>query len=526
MKKITANYHEQFLLPPCIEDWVSADHPARFIRELADQLDLAQLGFQLTEPKVGRPPYDERLLLRVWLYGYWKRVASTRKLEIACKEDVGFMFLCGQNAPDHNTLWRFFKANQKALGRLYKQTIKIAIRMDLVGFVVQALDGTKIQGACSGKGKYDKSHLEKRLEHVDQQIRELEQAVEQVHQQEETPDPSLPDQLRKARVLKEQLSQALASVEKEETKYCHPKEPEARRMRANGRYHFGYNAQAVVDEKTGIIVAADVVQEQEDHTLLVEMTKQAVDNTGQKPDTVVADCGYANASQFAEAEQETLNVLVPLPESSVPPEDQPYHSGHFTYEKESDEVICPQGQRLPFRRERIKNKRTGNTVREYRNTAACRECPVRSDCTKSRHGRTIDLPQGYEARQRMQKRLTDPENQKLVKKRKQIVEVVFAWIKEMGGFRRWTVWGVDNVKAQWFLVCSVINLKKIYQAWLKTPGKFDDRMKGFGGNRGQGKPNQVNWWLRGLLKGQEIGKTGIMGFPVFRQLSVQGTPGK
>lgn len=66
--KIDANYAEQVLLPPALEDWVGEDHPACFIREVVAQLDLGELGIKMPELRMGRPPFSERLLVRLWLY--------------------------------------------------------------------------------------------------------------------------------------------------------------------------------------------------------------------------------------------------------------------------------------------------------------------------------------------------------------------------------------------------------------------------------------------------------------------------
>ena len=92
----------------------------------------------------GRPPYHPSLLLKIWLYGYFHRIHSTRKLEAACSEHLPLLWLTGLIAPDHNSLWRFWRDNQKALRAIFKQTVRLAVNTGAVGFALQALDGTKL----------------------------------------------------------------------------------------------------------------------------------------------------------------------------------------------------------------------------------------------------------------------------------------------------------------------------------------------------------------------------------------------
>src|SRR4051794_36614745 len=94
-KPIAPDYGQQFLLPPSLEDWVPLDHPVRFLREFVEQLDLPALGFSTPTAVEGRPPYALSLLLKIWLYGYFHRIRSTRKLEAACCEHIGLLWLTG-----------------------------------------------------------------------------------------------------------------------------------------------------------------------------------------------------------------------------------------------------------------------------------------------------------------------------------------------------------------------------------------------------------------------------------------------
>jgi transposase len=124
--------------------------PARFLREFVDQLELPALGFAMPNAVEGRPPYAPSLLLKIWLDGYFQRIRSTRKLEAACSEHFSLLWLTGLIAPDHNSLWGFWRDNKKALRAVFQQTVQVALHTGAVGLALQALDGTKIEAAASG----------------------------------------------------------------------------------------------------------------------------------------------------------------------------------------------------------------------------------------------------------------------------------------------------------------------------------------------------------------------------------------
>src|SRR5258708_36474152 len=106
-REITVNFDEVVLLPHVFEEWVGPEHIARFVREFVLQLDLEALGFKAHDKKTGRFGYCSALLLRAWIYGFLTRQRSTRKLERACSNDMGAIWLTGNEQPDHSTLWNF-----------------------------------------------------------------------------------------------------------------------------------------------------------------------------------------------------------------------------------------------------------------------------------------------------------------------------------------------------------------------------------------------------------------------------------
>ena len=461
--EIEADWDQVHMLPACIEDWIGDDHAARFIREFVDSVDLAELGFSLSSGGTqGRPSYSTKLMLRVWLYGYFEKVRSTRQLEKACTERMGFVWLCGAHRPDHNSLWRFWNQNRSALSALFKHSVRVAMRLNMVGFVTQAIDGTKIQSCSSTRRSCDEASLQRQLGRLDKRIEELEDELARSEATET--DTSLPKQLRQQSALRERVREALSEVKDGAARHLHPNEPDARRMGVDGRNRFAYNAQAAVDAKEQIIVAAEAVNEPNDKAQLGPMIDQAAQTTGQRSEQTLADGGYSSGGQIEQTEDS--NVIMPLPSGSQNPEDKPYHASRFRYDREADVVICPQGRSIPFQRER---ERSGALVRVYRSAQTCKDCPVRSQCTKDRHGRTIDIASWYDAHERHRVKMSTAEAQKAYALRAPTVEPVFGWIKSNDGLRRWSFRGLAKVQVQWKMLCTSQNLRAIFRKWVDRP---------------------------------------------------------
>lgn len=457
---LTADYAQQLMFPPTLEEWVGPEHPARFIREFVAMQDLRALGLDTLDREEGGVAYDPALLLSAWLLGYQQKILSTRGMEAACREQMGFVWLTGNHRPDHNALWRFWRAHRETVQRLFRQTVKLAIEMNLVGLAVQALDGTKIAAAASGRGGYDRAHLEKLLGRLDKVLAEYEKQIEQAGNEGTA---ELPVELRNQVELREKVRDALGRVQSGETKHAHPLEPEAARMECDGRNRFGYNAQAVVDAKEQIMVAADVTSDPTDHRQLTPMIAQAQANCEPTAatSTTLADGGYASAGQLGQAQAAGYDVLTPLPSSWKDTSD-PYHSAHFHHDPKRNVVVCPQGRELPLQRMREKN---GCQVQVYRSAKVCKDCPVRDQCTSDRHGRTIEIQPGHEALVALHARWQRQATAELYTLRPPTVEPVFAQIKQQMGFRRWTVRGRANVQAQWSLLGITWNLRVIFRHW-------------------------------------------------------------
>jgi transposase len=464
---IAPDYGQQFIFPPALEDWVPADHPVRFLREFVDQLDLPALHFAMPASDQGRPPYAPSLLLKIWLYGYYFRIRASRKLEAACTEVLPLLWLCGLLKPDHNSLWRFWDENKEALRAVFKQTVCLALRTGCVGLALQALDGTKIQAAASTASGWNKAQMEKLLAALDEVLDQTELKIVAENADLAAPlTTHLPAGMSERKALRQEIKKGLAQLAADGREHYHPLEPEARRMKLRDQNRYAYNAQAVADEKEGILVACETTRQENDRGQLAPLIEQARENLGPAAHQTLtlADKGYGAGADVAAAAQKHLPVLVP-PAEGTPAKDNPYAAQHFTYDPLRRSVTCPRGQVLDYEGATTKK---GMKAQRYR--CHCRDCPVRADCTRDPKGRQIEVWPHTPAVQALRARLQESGAQKLLARRQEIIEPRFGQIKQHEGFRRWTVWGLEGVRAQWSLLCATLNLRVLYRHWRAARG--------------------------------------------------------
>lgn len=461
--EIKADRSQTFLLPPALDDWIPQDHPARFIAEFVESLDLQSLGFPGGHAPTGRPSFSAELLLSVICYCYFSRIRTLRGMEQACLENIGVMWLTGNEHPDHNTIALFFRKNRKAIRKLLKQSINVAASANLIGMVLHAVDGTKIQANASCKtGKYKKV-LSKALTRVEESIAELEANIE-------VPDETglnnfrLPKELADAKSRKAEIEKGLAEINDAGIDSLHPGEPDARIMPCDHRKVFGYNAQAVTDAKTGIIVAQDVVNNENDYGLLATMIDKVKESLGAAADTTLADTGYSAAKDLAEANQKGYNVLASLGKNVYPKDgEKPFHISRFAYDPGQDCCICPLGKKLLFNS--FKNGRESDGKLKVYKCNDYKECPKRWQCSSSKRGRKIELSEYFDAIEQQRQKQKDPIAKASMARRCVIVEPTFAYAKEGLGLRRWSLRYLDGVRTQWALMCTTMNLRKLHRFW-------------------------------------------------------------
>jgi transposase len=467
--EIRADYSERLLFPAALEEWVPADHPARFLRAFVDALDLPALGFAVRTAPDGRPSYASDLLLKVWLYGYLNKVRELRPLERACREHLSLVWLTGRHAPDHNTLWRFWRDHRGPLRGVFKQVVQLAAAAGLVEVVLHAVDGTKLAAAASKETLKSRATLERLLSELDEAVdtvmAEMEAAGSAATESEAgyVLPPHWADPLRQ----REQVRELLAQLEQTGHSAVAAAEREAAlvKTRREGVVP-GYNAQAVADSGgAGLLVAAELCVEPGDSQQLVPMLAAVEATLGTVAATTVADGGYYHPAQLAQAQARGATVVVNAGAQRAPAPDAPdtaYHAARFAYDAARDVCVCPRGIALPRVGARAAEADRGACT-VYR-CQVYQDCPVRRQCHPGKGGRRIEV--SVHAAVRTQLRMQwEPSTRGLLRRRGGIIEGVFGVIKQALGFRRFTMRGREGAATQWALICTAFNLRKLAARW-------------------------------------------------------------
>ena len=463
------NREQMWMLPPSLDELLGAGHPARFVAEFVDALDVegwAEIGVDKYGDPMGAPSYHPRGLLGVWLYGFMTGVRSSRKLEAACRDQIPYLWLTGCQQPDHVTLWRFYHAHRDGMRKLLKRTVRTAVKMELVELAVQAVDGTKVRANAAKDRTYDAEGLRRLLGRLEGAIDELEAQNEAG---EESAVTDLPDKLHDRKVLREQVRESMRRLaDRDSQRQVNLTDQDARMMKTRQQgFGVAYNAQAMVSpvavegEGAGMLVTAvDVVDDPSDRLQLGGMMEKAEETLGQRAETTLADAGYHSGSSLEECDERGQRVA--MPESQERALESPYHKDRFVYDEAEDGYRCPEGQLLRFTR----NKRTRNTMmRLYRASGTlCRACPAFGVCTTDRrHGRALEIGPHDALLRRHRAWMRTEEANRAYRRRMPLVEPVFGIIKEQQQAHRFLLRGLRNVAAEWTLLAIAFNLRTLWR---------------------------------------------------------------
>lgn len=433
------------LFPPDLRSWIPSHHIVHFLIDAVDQLPANT--FRFNHRGTGDTQYPPRMMLTLLIYCYATGRFSSRIIEEATWSDVIVRYICGGDLhPDHDTICTFRRKNRELFERAFVDVLKMAYNtnhLNKVGTV--SVDGTKIKANASKHSAVSYKHAGEQIELLSQEVDELMSKAEEADSTPLDDGLSIPDEiirredriasLKKARAIIEErdaeekrakYEEKVAAREArrkagEKPKGSDPKkpddtpddkkqynftDPESRIMKAGSGAHFeqAYNAQAAVDTSSYLVVGQYVTNAPNDK----EQLNPAIESIPKglvEPENILSDTGYFSEKAIEKAETDSgATVYCAVARTS-------HHRTVADLEKSTDP----------------------------------------------------DSPsKGASVKEQMTHRLKTKKGKALYKLRKQTVEPVFGIIKEVIGFRRFSMRGLEKANLEWTLVCLSYNLKKLY----------------------------------------------------------------
>ena len=372
------------LFPARLDDYVVEDNPVRAVDVFVDSLDLDRLGFIRVQPlDMGRPGYDPRMMLKLYIYGYLNRVPSSRRLERECQRNIEVIWLTEHLAPDFKTIADFRRDNGTAIREVCRQFVVLCRKLELLNGASVAIDGSKFKAVNARDKNFTEAKMKRRFERIDKSIARYLSQLETTDRYGDAVPAAKVERLNsKIEKLKEEivrLNEINDQMMSSQDRQISLTDPDARSMATSGKDTgiVGYNVQAAVDTEHHLIVAHEVTNVGTDRHQLADMAELAREELGSETLDVVADRGYYEGGNIKTCEDADITVTLPRPQTSGAKAEGRFGKQDFVYVAANDVYRCPAGERLTYRFSGIEK---GKTIRRYW-TNACKGCALKAKCT-------------------------------------------------------------------------------------------------------------------------------------------------
>lgn len=502
------NQQQTILLPYSFDDLISEKHPVRVVDQIVESLNIQPLLKAYS--KEGNPAYHPKMLLKVMLYAYMTNVYSSRKIELALRENINFMWLTSMTIVDHNTINRFRSNKLKdSFKEIFKQVVLMLASEGLITLKQIYTDGTKIEAQA---GRYTFVWGNSIKTNKGKMLTQLEELWKYAQSIDNDDDPNLePTEFKE--ISKEVIEKTVAKIDaklsgnkktsskaKAKLRYIKTNfvknlekylEQEAilgernsysktdtgatfMRMKEdhmkNGQLKPAYNAQ--ISTENQIVVHYTIHQNPTDTKTLKPHLEDFEQTFGeevlQELEEIIADAGYGSEENYDYLEQKEFTAYVKYntfdkeQDKNYQKKHKPFSKENLYYNQEGDYYVCPMGQRMHKTHQSQKTTEAGytQTLSHYQ-AKNCEGCPLRGQCFKAKGNRSIERNDNLERhKQKIRELLLSEKGIQKRKQRTADVEPVFAQLKHNNNFRRFSLKGLEKVELEFGLMALAHNLRK------------------------------------------------------------------
>lgn len=435
------------------ENMVANDSWARIVDLFVDILPMSKLGFKDTYATEGRPPYNASDLLKLYLYGYKNHIRSSRKLEHACQINLEVIWLIKGLRPSARTIAYFRKNNANAFKNAFRYFVIILKDLNLIEGKTIAIDSFKIRAQNSIKNNFNQNKIDRHINYIDNKIKEYQQLLDENDNKDEK--QKIEKKIEYQKTKKENYKALEKELKDSGETQISLTDPDARSVILHRNIvNVGYCVQAGTDSKYKLFInnSTGTVN---DTNSLSPMALDAKKLLKLKSFDVITDKGYTTGKQIHICTENNITTY------SSPKANSSQHNGLFDmeifkYNKEEDSYTCPNNKTLKTNGT-VYNKRN-HKVKHYKNRQACKDCPIREQCTKNKNGRYIERSIYQEDLEENAKRVES--NPYYYQMRQQIIEHQFGTLKRQWGFTYTLMKGKENVLTEVNIMMIIYNLRR------------------------------------------------------------------
>lgn len=502
----------QLVLPLNTEVLIQEDDSVRLLNSMLDQLNYRSLLNCYSH--LGRPATPAKMLFKVIAYAYMNNIFSSREIEKACRRDINFMWLlCGQKAPDHNTINRFRSGQLKeVMDDLFYQLVNKLGDMGEIAYENVFIDGTKIEANANKYSFVWKKSTQKNEVRLQEKLKLLIEEINEVYSTsyivEENVELSLIDEIltfldsqrissgiefvygkgsrkkplqrhiekiKEYRVMQEkydsynQIFDGRNSFSKtdHDATFMHMKEDHMR----NSQLKPGYNVQIGVEGE--YVVGVDIFSERSDQLTLIPFLENLQEKLPEYYKNIVADAGYESEENYTYLSSTGQNAFI-KPSNYEMNKKSSFKKKigrreNMIFNPDTNEYTCHNQRLLKYIGDKKRKSKSGyeSMVKIYE-CESCADCEHKLLCTKAKGNKQLHVSANFnKLRDNSLSNITSEKGIRLRINRSIQVEGAFGVIKEDYGFRRFLLRGKKNVKTEFMLVCFAFNLNKLHK---KTQG--------------------------------------------------------
>jgi transposase len=424
---------QDFLLPPTMREWLPEGHLAYFISDTVDSLNLRAFHERYAKDGPRNQPFHPAMMVKVLLYGYATGVFSSRKIAAKLHEDVAFRLLGAGNFPAHRTIRDFRAFHLKELGELFVQVVKLAKEMGLVKLGTIAVDGTKVKANASRHKAMSYGHMLKSEAQLKKEIGALLEKARQADEAERNlPDVDIPAEIARREDRLAAIAEACERLQRRQREADLERgrdEDDDRRPRGKdgrpkgGRYKRDFGKPEATAQENFTDGDSRIMKRAGGGFDPAYNAQTAVDETAHIIVAAELTNSASDAAELPRMLQAVQDNLGQLPE----------------------QALADTGYRSEAVFEQLAGGPTELVV------ALGREGKQQLKFDAVRSPRTAE----------MAVKLQTEQGQAAYRKRKWIAEPPNGWIKNVLGFRQFSLRGMHRASAQWKLVCTALNLRRM-----------------------------------------------------------------